>query len=801
MNNNSANGQNTSLGLLRVSKASPCLHCGKPDWCYSIGELSVCNREQPPATGWEATSKADKDGKIYYAPIQQKKAIRPRQTRYWEYRARDGSPLVRVVRFDDGEGGKPKWSQQSWGKCKRTKQMGWIGGTEGIAREDIPIYRYAEIQQSIANNELIYLVEGEACADIFWKLGLAATCNIGGSGKWRSSDTSDLQGAKVVIVPDRDEPGIKHAEVLHQEFSDALWLYPYPDSKAWENLPKSKGLDIADWVEQYQLTSNEIKAAVTTERKVFEKPADQELAPKKLPKSKIKSKIKRFGNLIADHWGGRLRLNEMSQQIELDGKAGELDIERVYIRVADELDVDIPKQIASDLVVVNAKKNAYSPVKDYLNSVAGVAPVNLDDLALRYFGTDNPLHAVLLKRTLIAAVARVFKPGCKVDTLCILQGGQGTLKSTFWQTLVGETWFTDNLNDANEKDEKLKLRRYWMLEFSEFETAYKRKEVEQLKAFLSSRVDSLRKPYGKAIEDFPRTSVFVGSTNRQEFLHDPTGERRYWVIPVAQKIPIHIVEQERDQIWSAAVAAYKAGEQWWLTPDEDALLAQANQGWQSSDAWESDVMSYVENLTTCTISELLTKAIQMELAHQGKADQMRVSDILRRNGWAKSPTQRRIGGKPQWFWERVVTGSDGVVTEVVTPSNPVNVRVIDEVSPPVTTFSPNLSENDGEVVESPAPKKSKSFENKVVTPPPQNSGSCPQQGLEGVTTSPSPPLRTFAIGDRVVVKDVGGIYQGTRGQIVDTWYSRAGSTYLVKFDKPVRNVQQLEVKPSDLMKL
>jgi len=271
MNNNSANGQNTSRGLLRVSKASPCLHCGKPDWCYSIGELSVCNRDQPPAPGWEATSKADKDGKIYYAPIREKKAIRPRQTRYWEYFARDGSPLVRVVRFDDGEGGKPKWTQQSWGKCKRTRQMGWIGGLEGIAREDIPIYRYAEIQQAIANNQLIYLVEGEACADIFWKLGLAATCNIGGSGKWRNTDTSDLEGATVVIVPDRDQPGVKHAELLHQEFPGALWLYPFPQSKAWENLPESKGLDIADWVEHHKITAEDIKAAIG-EKKTFEVP-------------------------------------------------------------------------------------------------------------------------------------------------------------------------------------------------------------------------------------------------------------------------------------------------------------------------------------------------------------------------------------------------------------------------------------------------------------------------------------------------------------------------------------------------
>ncbi len=269
MNNNSSNGQSTSRKLLRVSKASPCSHCGKPDWCYFIGELSVCNREQPPATGWEATSKADKDGKIYYAPIQQKKGIRPRQTRYWEYLTRDGSPLVRVVRFDDGEGGKPHWTQQSWGKCKNSRQMGWIGGTEGVARESIPVYRYPEVRKAIANNQLIFIVEGESCADVLWNLGLAATCNIGGSGKWRNTDTSDLEGATVVIVPDRDKPGVKHAELLYREFPGALWLYPFPESKAWENLPESKGLDIADWVEHHKITGDDIKAAIG-EKKVFE---------------------------------------------------------------------------------------------------------------------------------------------------------------------------------------------------------------------------------------------------------------------------------------------------------------------------------------------------------------------------------------------------------------------------------------------------------------------------------------------------------------------------------------------------
>ena len=404
---------------------------------------------------------------------------------------------------------------------------------------------------------------------------------------------------------------------------------------------------------------------------------------------------------ISEKWGDRLRFNEMTQQVEMDGDAANIDVEKAYIRAAKELHLDIDKQKASDMVLVCAHENTYSPVREYLNSVAGGEQINLESLAERYFGTDNPFHGILLKRTLIAAVARAFKPGCKVDTMCILQGGQGVLKSTFWQTLAGETWFTDNLSEANEKDEKLKLRRYWILEFSEFETAYKRKEVEQLKAFLSSRVDSLRRPYGRAIEDFPRTSIFVGSTNRQEFLHDPTGERRYWVIPVSKTIPIKLIEKERDQVWAGAVAAYKSGEQWWLTPEEDELLAEANKGWQSSDTWETSILSYLQNKSVTTVSELLTKIIGLELAQQKKAEQMRVSDILRCNGWIK--VVKRIEGKVQKCWEKVVTevvttqnsfsasvsqnSLNEVVTEVVTPQKPYSETILDIVLPPDTTFT------------------------------------------------------------------------------------------------------------------
>ncbi len=253
------NTSNSASKPLQVSKENLCPHCGKPDWCYSIGELSVCNRDQPPATGWEATTKCDQGGHFYYAPAQEKKAIRPAQTRYWEYPDRDGSLLVRVRRVDFGDGRKKDIKQQHWDKDKNK----WVMGLGDVERASIPIYRYADVRKAIANNQQIFIVDGEQCVDALWALGLVATTSIGGAGKWRSTDTSDLQGAKVVICPDRDSPGVEDAAKISQHFSEAQWLYCYPDSWVWDNLPRSQGLDVKDWIDEKKLTAQDILNSLT----------------------------------------------------------------------------------------------------------------------------------------------------------------------------------------------------------------------------------------------------------------------------------------------------------------------------------------------------------------------------------------------------------------------------------------------------------------------------------------------------------------------------------------------------------
>ena len=275
-----ANFTGSTQKLTNSSKSNPCPVCGRTkDGDCRIshdGGMVLChnNFDANSNPNWHFTGQS-KDGRcgVYVFKEPTVKSIRPAQTRYWEYPARDGSRLVRVKRVDDGKG-KKKFSQERWDKDKKQ----WLPGLkdeEGIVkvdRADIPIYRYAEIQEAKARGEIIFKVEGEPCADLLWKLGLAATTNIGGSDNLTESDAQDLQGAEVlVIVPDRDKPGIEHAEKVAEYFPKAMWLYPFSESKFWENLPEKGGLDLVDWVEHYKLSADDIKRAIG-EKKVFTAP-------------------------------------------------------------------------------------------------------------------------------------------------------------------------------------------------------------------------------------------------------------------------------------------------------------------------------------------------------------------------------------------------------------------------------------------------------------------------------------------------------------------------------------------------
>ena len=360
---------------------------------------------------------------------------------------------------------------------------------------------------------------------------------------------------------------------------------------------------------------------------------------------------------VAERIGDDLKFNEMTQNFELYGK--EIDLNTCQIILESECGFSAGKDTAVDLFAFVGKKlGSFHPVREYLKKLDIPDNSNiLDNLATRYFGNDDPLANIYMKKTLIGAVQRVLEPGSKLDTMCILYGGQGIGKSTFWSELVsvleGKNLFTDSLQDLSNKDELAKLRRFWGLELAEIDFLFSTKAKEQFKRFLSAPDDTYRPPYARANEVVPRTCFFTGTTNKKELLNDESGARRFWIIECkGEEIPIALLKEERDLIWAAAYKAVLDGEQCFLSKDEQKLSNEANKEYQDVDPWQNVIMAYLNDnhYTEVSTSGIAENALQLDISRLDRKTSSRICAIMRVLGWEYKG--KKINGTPVKMWFR-----------------------------------------------------------------------------------------------------------------------------------------------------
>lgn len=255
-----------------------------------------------------------------------------------------------------------------------------------------------------------------------------------------------------------------------------------------------------------------------------------------------------------------------------------------------------------DAVVAVAAERAYHPIRDYLNALPDWDGVKrVETLLTDYFGAEDTGYTrAVIRKTMVAAVARVFRPGTKFDSVLILNGPQGIGKSTFFSKLAGD-WFSDSLTltDMKDKSGPEKLQGYWILELGEL-AGMRKTDVEMVKSFLSRVDDKYRASYGVNVENHPRQCVIVGSTNAETgFLRDITGNRRFWPVKVggvSSKKSWQLTGYEVEQIWAETLVLYAKGEKLYLE-GEDAATAVTEQ----ADAMEMDereglVRTYLDTL-------------------------------------------------------------------------------------------------------------------------------------------------------------------------------------------------------------
>jgi hypothetical protein len=328
--------------------------------------------------------------------------------------------------------------------------------------------------------------------------------------------------------------------------------------------------------------------------------------------------------------------NKKGQHIEWD--------DELTLKLTRELqDYDPGWQSLSDVIVDKAVQTyAYedkrNELTDHLDSLRWDGNSRLDTWLIDYCGVeDNAYTREAGKCWILAAVSRAFEPGTKFDHCLILKGGQGYYKSTLFNT-IGGNWFCD-LKEFRGKEAQEKLLGKWIIEFAEM-SAVKKADNETIKSFITERADRFRPAYGKRAKDFPRTCVFGGSTNEDEFLSDSTGNRRFWPISLPKPIRINELQQGRDQLLAEAVNRFKAGEKFLLSSEAREIAELEQEQVFSVDPWEESISNYI---STQLDQEFVT-ADQL-LAHlQGPYEnrfqvqtwhRMRVGKVLQHLGWKK----------------------------------------------------------------------------------------------------------------------------------------------------------------------
>jgi hypothetical protein len=314
--------------------------------------------------------------------------------------------------------------------------------------------------------------------------------------------------------------------------------------------------------------------------------------------------------------------------------------------------LDVGKENIRDAVHELALENAFDPVRDFLVRLHWDRQPRLDTWLFSYLGAEaSALNAEIGRKLLVAAVRRVMQPGCKFDYIPVLEGPQGSGKSTALRILAGhdDTFSDQEIVHLETKAQQEAVRGKWLYEIAEL-SGLSKTDVEKTKAFLSRTHDRARPAYGYHSVDQPRRCVFIGTTNERNYLKDPTGNRRFW--PVATgRIDLEALARDRDQLWAEAVAVEAAGEPLFLSPAVAAEIDALQEDRRDEEPWldhlariQGEIGNGEQRIAT---SEILWKYLSIPTGKETKSDTYRVRDAMRRLGW-EGPKKLRIRGRSVW---------------------------------------------------------------------------------------------------------------------------------------------------------
>jgi predicted P-loop ATPase len=279
------------------------------------------------------------------------------------------------------------------------------------------------------------------------------------------------------------------------------------------------------------------------------------------------------------------------QWVDSDDAALRYYLERVYGLTG--------KDRIFDAVNVVAQDNAFHPVREYLDSCAWDGVPRVETLLVDYLGAeDTPYTRAVTRKALAAAVARIYRPGCKFDYMLTLRGRQGLGKSALIAKLGGR-WFSDSFTTLQGKDAYEQVLGVWIMEVGEL-AGMRKAEAETIKLYISKQVDRFRPAYGRRTQEFPRQCIFIGTTNESQFLRDATGNRRFWVVDTpndpTQDMWDDLTPERVALIWGEAVQLYKKGEALYLPKELERVAREVQETYEEENPRAGLIQDYLERL-------------------------------------------------------------------------------------------------------------------------------------------------------------------------------------------------------------
>ena len=351
---------------------------------------------------------------------------------------------------------------------------------------------------------------------------------------------------------------------------------------------------------------------------------------------------------IITHWDKLSRdfiwFDEFHQKLFTKGINGdekkkewaEFDILSLLIKIQSELKIhQINKNILNDALL----NYAYDPqhkrneAVEYLQSLEWDGVSRVDKFFIDYYGSeDNEYTRAIGKNLLIGITARIVKPGCKLDTMVVIEGAQGIKKSTSLKYLVGQDWYAETNISPDSKDFYMQLQGKAIVEIGEL-NSFGKAEITSIKQMLSCQSDRFRVPFGRVTMDYPRQCVFIGTTNDGTYLKDTTGNRRFWPVR-ATNIDTDKIIQDRDQLFAESYYRFKEGETWWEVPLDMAEKEQDTRLMALEDEWYDLVKDFVEGRSRVKIREIAQhKELNLENKDINRIIQLRIAGILKALGW------------------------------------------------------------------------------------------------------------------------------------------------------------------------